>query len=97
MVGNFVIQYNIVPRKDSGIPESGKFLLVEFGVPEVFLVESEILGFGIRNIFQGNRNPSSIYEESGVQNPRHGFQNPRLSWIPLHGTNSRMTHLIRVC
>ncbi|CAH3120643.1 unnamed protein product [Porites lobata] len=67
MVGNFVIQCNLVPRKDSGIPESVKFLLVECRDPEIFLVESGILGFGIRNTFQGNRNPSSTDEESGIQ------------------------------
>ena len=67
MVGNFVIQYNLVPRNVSGIPESVKFLLVECGDPAIFLVESGILGFGIRNTFQGNRNPSSTDEESGIQ------------------------------
>ena len=67
MVGNFVIQYNLVPCKVSGIPESVKFLLVECGDPDIFLVESGILGFGIRNTFQGNRNPSSTDEESGIQ------------------------------
>ena len=30
-------------------------------------------------------NPESTVLESGIRNPQHGIQNPRLSWIPLHG------------
>ena len=37
MVGNFVIQYNFVPRKDPGIPESVKFLLVDAETWKFFL------------------------------------------------------------
>ena len=59
----------------SRIPESGNFLLVESGILEViFLMESEILTFGIRNTAQG------------IRNPQHGMQNSRLSWILLLGT-----------
>ena len=42
----------------SRIPETGNFLLVESGILEViFLMESGILTFGIRNTAQGIRNP----------------------------------------
>ena len=37
------------PCKVIRIPESGKFLLVESGMGEILIVESGILGFGIRN------------------------------------------------
>ena len=40
--------YPIAPFKGLWIPESRKFLLVKSG----------ILGFGVRNTFQGNRNPA---------------------------------------
>ena len=63
--------------------ESGKFLLVEFG----------ILGFRIQNTAQesgialGIQNPSSTDKRwnrvPGIRNPWRGFQNPRLSRIPL--------------
>ena len=64
--------------------ESVKFLLVE----------SEILGFGIRNTAQGIRNPTKDWnpiqgssrkdwnQVPGIRNPWRGIQNPRLSWIP---------------
>ena len=64
--------------------ESVKFLLVESG----------ILGFGIRNTAQGIRNPTKDWnpiqgssrkdwnQVPGIRNPRCGIQNPRLSWIP---------------
>ena len=69
---------------DSGIrsarnPESGKFLLVESG----------ILGFGIRNTAQGIRNPTYDWNpeskfhwqspESRIWNPRREVHNPGLS------------------
>ena len=48
------------------IPETGNFLLVESGILEViFLMESGILTFGIRNTAQGIRNPL----ESSTWNP----------------------------
>ena len=87
MVGNFVIQYNLVPCKVSGIPESVKFLLVECGDPDIFLVESGILGFGIRNTFQGNRNPSSTGEESGIH-----YLDSRIQHVTsgIHSVDSRI-------
>ena len=51
--------------------KSGKVLLVEYG----------ILGFGIRNITQGIRNPTYDWNsESRIQVPlkKTGIQNPRL-------------------
>ena len=49
---------SIVPYKGIWIPESGKILLMESGILEILLVESEILGLGIRNTTQGIRNPT---------------------------------------
>ena len=51
--------------------ESGKFLLVESGIQEIFLVESEILGYGTWSTPQGILIPlrieSSTIKESGIQ------------------------------
>ena len=61
------------PCKGIWIPGCRKFLLME----------SEILGFGIRNTAQGIRNLSSTDKDwnpvPGIRNPRYGIQNPRLS------------------
>ena len=71
MVGIFGVQYNFFPRKGIGIPDSGKFLLLECEDPEIFLVESGILGFGIRIPFK----------ETGIQVTL--TRNPESSiWIP---------------
>ena len=69
-------------------PESRKFLLVESG----------ILGFGIRNTSEGiwnptnDWNPESKFHWQTIRNPEPGIwyllrriHNPTLSWIPLHG------------
>ena len=53
--------------KEIGIPESGKFLPVESRIGENFLMESEILDFGIQKTAQGinnstnNGNPESKF------------------------------------
>ena len=79
----------IAPCKVIPIPESVKFLLVE----------SEILGFGIRNTAQGIRNVTDDWNsesrfhwqrlESSIWNPESTTWNPesktRLSWILLYG------------
>ena len=44
------------------IPECRKFLLVESRIWENLLVESGILGFGIRNTAQGIRNPANFLD-----------------------------------
>ena len=69
-------------------------------------VESGILGIGIRIPEYSSRTPESINDwnpESkfyrqrirnpvpGVQNARREIQNPRLSWIPLHGARRTET------
>ena len=41
---------NLSVRMVIGIPGLGKFLLLESGIREIFLEESEMLGFGIRNL-----------------------------------------------
>ena len=41
--------------------------------------------FGIRNPLCWN--PKSV---PGIQNPQRGIQNPRLSWIPLHGASGQV-------
>ena len=59
---------------------------------KLLVVETEILGFGIQNSAQEIRKISltigihcSRFHSRGVQNPAPRFQNPRLSWITLHG------------
>ena len=65
------------PCKGICIPESSKFLLVESEIRENLLVESRILGFGIRDTARGIRNPTNDWNpkstfhlqglESGIQ------------------------------
>ena len=76
------------PWKGIRIAESGKILLMESG----------ILGIGIRNTTQEIRNPTNDWHPeskfywqivkswpvSGIRNPQRGIQNPRLSWIPTY-------------
>ena len=58
-------------------------------------MESGILGIRIRNTAQGSWNATKNYNpESGqilesIRNPRRAIQNPRLSWIALHGVTVR--------
>ena len=79
------------------IPESRKFLLVE----------SEILGFGIRNAAQEIRNPFEHWTEEskvnwqrirnpvpGIRNPRCGTQNARRSWISLQASGQCDYHIV---
>ena len=47
------------PCKGIRIPESGKFLHLESGILEILLVESGILGLGMRNTGVGIRNPTN--------------------------------------
>ena len=70
-------------RKGKRIPESEKF----------FIVESEILGFGIRNTAQRIRSATIKRLESRIQVPLqrpesmpvpHGIQNPKLYWFLFH-------------
>ena len=66
------------------VKESG-FLNPDSGIRAIFAVESGILGFGIQNTAQRIRNPTKDWNRvPRIRNPRHGIQNPRLSWIPLH-------------
>ena len=65
------------------IPECKKFLLVESRILENLLVESGILGFGIRNTAQGIRNPVSIDKD---WNPVIGIWNP---WCGIQNTESK--------
>ena len=83
----------VAPCKGIGIPESVRFLLLESRIRETFacgirnpglqLKESRIL------LTTGIQNPSAsdkyCNQEPGIRNPRCEIQNPRLSWIPLHG------------
>ena len=64
-------------------------------------MESRILGFGTQNTAQGNRNPTNDWNlESkfpcGIENPRRGIQNPRRSWISLHGAISLLITVLLV-
>ena len=55
----------------------------------VQLKESGILpGIGIQISNSTDKNWNQV---PGIRNPRHGIQNPRLSWIPLHGANVSQT------
>ena len=77
-----------VSCKGIRIPECKKFLLVESRIWENLLVESGILGFGIRNTAQGIRNPANFGIRNpisidkdwnaviGIWNPQCGIQNP---------------------
>ena len=70
-----------------GIRNLGKFYTLN--------LESWALEFGIQYkesgipLTIGIHNPSSTDKDwnplPGIRNPRYGIQNPRLSWIPLHG------------
>ena len=70
----------------------------------VWNLESWVLESGFRNTIQGLRNPindwnpeSKFYRQRirnpvpGVRNARREIQNPRLSWIPLHGARRTET------
>ena len=66
---------DIAPRKEIKILESGKFLLVEYRILEISLVETRLLGSGIRNTAQGIQiapsigfwNQRSTDKKSGIQ------------------------------
>ena len=80
------------------IPESGKLLLVEYEIRKIssLLVESGILGFGIRNSSQGIQSPANDLLTRNpktsigpwIGNPQGGIKNPRLSWITLRAERS---------
>ena len=90
----FTVKQEVTPCRGVRIPESRKFLLVE----------SWILGFGIRTTAQGSRGiPLTIEIRNpnlnekvrnplpGIRNPLRRIQNPRLSWIPLYGAKEVIT------
>ena len=94
-------RHSLAPCKRIRTLESGKCLLVESVIREIWVLESRILGIGIQNTAQGIRSPTNYWNlESkfpyqriqntvpGIQNPRRGIHNPRLSWISLHGAIS---------
>ena len=63
------------------LPESGKILLMEFGILGcgVQVKESEIpLTIGIHNPSSTDKYWNPV---PGIRNPQHGIQNLRLSWI----------------
>ena len=87
-LGSLVINKRVTTQcKGIGIPESGKIMLenpqswaLESGIQ---LNESEIpRTIGIQIPSSTDRDWSPV---PGIRNPRCGIQNPRLSWIPLHG------------
>ena len=59
--------------------ESKKFLLVESRIWENLLLESEILGFGIRNTAQGIRKP---FKDSNPESKFHWQRLESSSWNP---------------
>ena len=78
----------IVSCKGSRIPESRKVLLLEW---ESWALESGVqlkesgipLAIGIQNLSSGDKGWNPVI---GIRNPSRGIQNPRPTWIPLHGT-----------
>ena len=67
----------------------------DYGIQQIFAMESWKLGFRIRNTAPGFRNPPTIgvwnpvstdkesrIQYLGIRNPHRGIQNPRLFWIP---------------
>ena len=62
-----------------GIPESGIFLLMEFGIP---------VTFGIRNQSSTDKDWNPV---PGIRNPWRRIQSPRLSCINLHQASSQKT------
>ena len=79
----------------------GTRLVVESGFHQIFAVQSGILAIGIRNTAQGIWNQTKEWNLEkkfqllkirnpvpGILHPRHGIQNPRLCWIPLHWATS---------
>ena len=64
--------------------ESGKILLVESGILDVGIWNTArvLLRIGIQTPSFTDKDWNL---EAGIWNPRHGIQNLRLSWLPLHG------------
>ena len=66
LVRRFSLRVTSRPSKGFQIPESGKFWLVESEIQQIIVVESGILGFGIRNI---HLKESGIPLTIGIRNP----------------------------
>ena len=79
---------DITPRKEIQILESGNVLLVEYRILEISLVETRILGFGIRNTAQGIQIASSII---GFWNQRSTDKKSRIQHLEsgIHSVESR--------
>ena len=84
---------DIAPRKEIQILESGKFLLVESAILEISLMETRILGFGIRNTAQGIRIPLSI----GLRNQGSTDKKSRVQYLEsgIHRVEFRVRDSIR--
>ena len=87
-LGSIVVNERVAAQcKGIGIPESRKIML-EY--PKSWALESVIqlneyeipLTIGIQIPSSTDRDWNPV---PGIRNPRYGIQNPRLSWIPLHG------------
>ena len=71
--------------RESRFRTPGNFWLVPAS-RTILLVESGIVGFGIRNTCQSIHKPTNDWNlVPGIRNSRRGIQNPILSCIPLHG------------
>ena len=71
------------PCKGIGIPESVKIILVESVFREIFACG--IRYFWLWNAESGIRWQRISNPITGLRNPPRWIQNPRQSWIPLHG------------
>ena len=87
-LGSIVVSKRVAAQcKGIGNPESGKIMLEN---PQSWALESGIQlndseiprTIGIQIPSTTDRDWNSV---PGIRNPRCGIQNPRLSWIPLHG------------
>ena len=76
----------LAPCKGIRIPESGKFLWI--WNPGNWVVESEILGFGIPNTTQGIRNPTNV----AIRNSGSTDKESTIQYLGFgtHGVESRI-------
>ena len=88
------------PCKGIWIPESGNFFLwnpenFSCGIRQIFLVESEILRFGIRNTDQGMRNPPNDWTPESLPLTKNPESRIQCLEFRIHGVKSRIQDCLR--
>ena len=83
---------------ESGFQSRGFFCLWNLESGKNLLVESGILGFGIRNYISRNLESKFYWQRvrnpvAGIRDPWRGIQNPRLSWISLSNMKETVTRV----